>query len=258
MLLLHVPLRELMLKMTNPNDRPHHNILGSTSSALIAPLRRVNGAARPAEAGYTLVALMALMTVLALFAMAVAPSIRQQAEREKEKEAIFRGEEIADAIRDYYRYRNVVNRAVGDQALPTSMDQLLEGVPIPGGAKTRQILRISAAKDPLTLEGEWRFIHPRSEALIDFQQAVMTYAGTVLPPPRDPQMAQLQQFAVPQLTSVLNTGTTSKSDSSSSAGDDSSGPFVGVASRSRRTSVLTFYGIEQHDQWIFTPLFRGP
>jgi type II secretory pathway pseudopilin PulG len=148
---------------------------------------------RPAEAGYTLVALLALMTILSLFAMAVAPSAQQQALREREKEAIFRGEQIADAIRDYYRYRVGVTRQVGDASLPTSMDQLLQGIPIPSGAKNRMILRASAARDPLTIEGEWRFIRPRSESLIDFQQSVMFYAGNVLPPPRDQQIAQLQQ-----------------------------------------------------------------
>jgi hypothetical protein len=202
------------------------------------------------------VALLAMMTVLALFAMAVAPSAQQQAMREREQEAIFRGEQVADAIRDYYRYRSSITRAAGDQALPTSMDQLLEGIPVPGGSKNRQILRLSAARDPLTIEGEWRFILPRTEALIDFQQSVMFYAGNVLPPTRDPQMAQLQQFAVPQLTSVTNLGIANSTRSSSSIDDDATGPFVGVASRSHRESVLTYYGIERHDQWIFTPLFR--
>jgi len=196
------------------------------------------------------------MTVLALFAMAVAPSAQQQATREREKEAIFRGEQVADAIRDYYRYRSSITRAAGDQALPTSMDQLLEGIPIPGGSKNRQILRPSAARDPLTLEGEWRFILPRSEALIDFQQSVMFYAGNVLPPTRDPQMAQLQQFAVPQITSVTNLGIASSTSGNTSIDDDATGPFVGVASRSKRDSVLTYYGIERENQWIFTPLFR--
>jgi len=243
--------------MTNPNAERDHNILGCGQIRSNQDLSVNNRPIDHSEGGYTLVALLALMTLLALFAMAVAPSIQQQTEREKEKEAIFRGEQVADAIRDYYRYRNRLNGVIGDQALPTSMDQLLEGLPIPGGSKTRQILRASAARDPLSLEGEWRFIHPRSEPLIDFQQAVMAYAGTVVPTPKDPQMIQLQQFAVPAITSVLNTGTTSKSTSSSSAGDDSSGPFVGVASRSRRDSVLTYYGIESHDGWIFTPLFRN-
>jgi len=244
--------------MMNPSFDQHHKILGCRHTAPIGGLSDLRASGIRSEGGYTLVALLALMSVVALFAMAVAPSLQQQSQRDREMEAIFRGEQVADAIRDYYKYRVAVNRVVGDQALPSSMDQLLQGLPIPGGSKSRQILRASAARDPLTLEGEWRFIHPRSEELIDFQQSVYTYAGTILPPPRnDSQMAQLQQFAVPQITTLLNTGTTSKSGSSSSAGDDSSGPFVGVASRSRRSSVLTFYGIESHDGWIFTPLFRN-
>jgi len=213
-------------------------------------------AKRRSEGGYTLVALLAMMTVLALFAMAVAPSAQQQATREREQEAIFRGEQVADAIRDYYKYRASVNRAAGDQALPTSMDQLLEGIPVQGGSKNRQILRLSAARDPLTLEGEWRFVLPRTEALIDFQQSVMFYAGNVLPPTRDPQIAQLQQFAVPRIVPVTNLGIANSTSSTSSIDDDATGPFVGVASRSHRESVLTYYGIERHDQWIFTPLFR--
>jgi len=248
--------RVLMLKMTNHSPTVDHNIYGSRSNGSKPLSLTVSVATRRSEAGYTLVALLAMMTVLALFAMAVAPSAQQQVMREREQEAIFRGEQVADAIRDYYRYRSTQGRGQGDQALPTSMDQLLEGIPIPGGSKNRQILRPSAARDPLTIEGEWRFVLPRTEGLIDFQQAVMFYAGNVLPPTHDPQIAQLQQFAVPRITNVTNLGLVSSQDSSSSIDDDATGPFVGVASRSHRESVLTYYGIERHDQWIFTPLFR--
>ena len=242
--------------MTNLRPTADHNICGLSANGSKPLSLPVSVATRRSEAGYTLVALLAMMTVLALFAMAVAPSAQQQAMREREQEAIFRGEQVADAIRAYYRYRASTNRAVGDQALPTSMDQLLEGIPIQGGSKNLQILRPSATRDPLTLEGEWRFVLPRTEGLIDFQQAVMFYAGNILPPTRDPQMAQLQQFAVPRITSVTNLGAQSSPSSSSSIDDNATGPFVGVASRSHRESVLTYYGIERHDQWIFTPLFR--
>jgi type II secretory pathway pseudopilin PulG len=240
------------------NFRPvgDHNICGSRRSGSERRSDAVLVASRRSEGGYTLVALLAMMTVVALFAMAVAPSVRQQTQRELEQEAIYRGEQVADAIRAYYIYRRGTTGAQGDQALPTSMDQLLQGIPIPGGARNRQILRRSAARDPLTIEGEWRFILPRTDALIDFQQSVMFYAGNVLPPSRDPQIASLQQFAVPQITNITNLGLTSPTRGTSSIDDDATGPFVGVASRSRRDSVLTFYGIERHDQWIFTPLFR--
>ena len=233
-----------------------HNMFGLRSNAAASLLQPVSVASRRSEGGYTLVALLAMMTVLALFAMAVAPSLQQQSQREREQEAIFRGEQVADAIRAYYRYRTGTFRSVGDQALPRSMDDLLQGIPIPGGSKNRQILRPSAARDPMTPEGEWRFVLPRSESLIDFQQSIMFYTNNVIPPVRDPQMAQLQQFAVPQLVNVTNLGALSATRSSSSADDDASGPFVGVASRSKRDSVLTYYGIEREDQWIFTPLFR--
>ena len=139
-----------------------------------------------------------MMTVLALFAMAVAPSVQQQAQREREQEAIYRGEQVANAIKAYYRHRSGTLRVVGDQALPTSIDQLLEGIPVVGGSKNRQILRASAARDPLTVEGEWRLVLPRTNALIDFQQSIMFYTNNILPNATDPQIAQLQQFAVPR------------------------------------------------------------
>jgi type II secretory pathway pseudopilin PulG len=246
-----------MPTMTNLRPKLNHKILGLRFVCSGRELSDSRALEARSEGGYTLVALLAMMSMMALFAMAVAPSIQQQTIREKEKEAIFRGEQVADAIRAYYINRSRMLNIRGDQALPSSMDQLVQGIPIPGGSKTRQILRASASRDPLTIEGEWRLIQPRTEALVDFQQSVMLYAGNLAPQPRIPEILQLQQFAAPQLVPVLNTGTGSRPTSSSSAGADSSGPFVGVASRSERSSVLTFYGIENHNEWIFTPLFRN-
>src|SRR5205809_3344291 len=95
------------------------------------------------ERGYALVSLILVMSLLALFALGAAENIRQQGQREREKEAIFRGEQVADAIRSYYRYRG----AQGVNSLPHSIDDLLEG--IPRGTKKLQILRSEAAHDPL-------------------------------------------------------------------------------------------------------------
>ncbi|HVF22101.1 MAG TPA: type II secretion system protein [Pyrinomonadaceae bacterium] len=233
-----------------------HNICGSSVARSKTLSATISRSPRRSERGYTLVALLALMSVVALFAMAVAPRVSQQAQREREKEAIFRGEQVADAIGQYYLYRIRAGRPPGDQALPSSMEDLLNGIPVVGGAKNRQILRPSAARDPLTLEGEWRFIGPRTQGLVEFQQSILFYTGSFLPQPRG-QLADLQRFAVPPITSVLKIGEKPESSSSSSIDDVSSGPFVGVASRSRKDSVLTYYGIERHDQWIFTPLFRN-
>ena len=188
-----------------------------------------------------LVALLAVMTIIALMLITVAPNIRQQAQREREIEAIFRGEEVAQAIRLYVR-------ANGGQ-LPTSMDQLLEGVP--RGTQKIQILRPAAARDPLTND-EWRLVRPRTQQLIEFQRKVMLYAGGNVPPTREPS---LQQF-VTQMMSLVNTGSNDTATEGESDSDSGIGPFIGVASRSKRDSVINYYGINRHDQWVFTPLFR--
>jgi len=240
----------------NPEAMSDHNICGSSFARAETLATTISRSQRRSERGYTLVALLALMSVVALFAMAVAPRVSQQAQREREKEAIFRGEQVADAIRQYYIYRPL-GRPPGDQSLPSSIEDLLKGIPVVGGAKNRQILRPSAARDPLTLEGEWRFIGPRTQGLVEFQQSILFYTGSFLPLPRDSQIVQLQGLAVPPITSAIKIGEKPESSSSSSIDDVSSGPFVGVASRSRKDSVLTYYGIERHDQWIFTPLFRN-
>lgn len=200
------------------------------------------------ERGYTLIALLALMSLLALFALAAAPSVQQQAQREREKEAIFRGEQVADAIRSYYRYRG----GQGVNSLPTSMDQLLEG--IPRGTKKLQILRSEAAHDPLSSSGEWRQIGPTSSEFTHFLESLTVYGGGVPPVPRQ-DFASLATL-LPRMTNVIDPESGGTAPGGESTSGDTSGPFLGVASRSQRNSVITYYGIERHDDWIFTPLFR--
>jgi len=210
---------------------------------------KAHSAIRNPQSGYTLVGLLAVMTLLALFAAAAAPSVKQQMQREWEKEAIFRGEEVANAIRAYVVYKNGQG-ARGIAALPTSMDQLLEG--IPRGTQKVQILRPEAAVDPLSTSGEWRLIGPTSQGFVQFLQAVSVYAGGVPPAPRGP----MAQIPLPTLVNMLDTGSSDTAPGGEDTSDNTTGPFLGVASRSRRDSVILYYGIDRHDQWIFTPLFR--
>src|ERR1700674_5533444 len=133
----------------NFRSGPHHKIWPVAWRSK-SPYLNVRSSRPRNEEGYTLVALLALMTVLALFAAAPAPSIRHQAQREREVEAIFRGEQVAEAIRVYYSYQARLGKS-SVAGLPTSMDQLLEGVP--SGTKKLQVLRPSAARDPLSDSG---------------------------------------------------------------------------------------------------------
>jgi len=202
----------------------------------------------PTERGYALVSLLLVMSLLALFALGAAENLRQQGQREREKEAIFRGEQVADAIRSYYRYRG----AQGVNSLPHSMDDLLQG--IPRGTKKLQILRSEAAHDPLSRTGEWKLIGPTAENVGAFVKDLTVYGGGTPPTPRG-DMARLASV-IPQMMNVLDTGSTSTGRGGEDDSGDSSGPFLGVQSRSQRNSVLTYYGIEHHDGWLFTPLFR--
>jgi type II secretory pathway pseudopilin PulG len=208
--------------------------------------------ASSSERGYALVALLALMTVLMITMMAAAPSIRQQSRRDVELEAIARGEEVAEAIRMYIQY-NPTHQP------PTSMEQLQEGVAPPGRTKKIQVLRASAARDLLSSTGEWKTIKANDPAFVHFIRALAEYGDGKLPnATNDPALAGIAN-TLPKLTGIV-TGLGANDLSGEDGGEDeslsSSGPFIGVASRSRRDSIITYYGIDRHSGWVFTPFYR--
>ena len=196
------------------------------------------------ERGATLLAVMGMMTLFAIALLAIAPSVQYEVQREKELEAIRRGEEIANAIRQYVDFYR-------GQKLPESIDELLEG--LPQGTKKRQILRPSAAADPLSKDGKWRLIKPDPETVARFAKRVQDYNNGVLPgnPSRN-----LDRYTVVIVNSV-NTETELESDDDDFEVVTDNQPFIGVASQSRSGSVISYYGIEKHSNWVFTPLFRG-
>src|SRR5262249_1298490 len=106
----------------------------------------------------------------------------------------------------------------------------------------------------LSSSGEWKLIDPTSQDVAGFVKSLTVYSGGSPPIPRG-DMGRLASL-IPQMTNVLDTGATSSAPGGEDASANSSGPFLGVASRSHRNSVLTYYGIDRHDEWIFTPLFR--
>jgi type II secretory pathway pseudopilin PulG len=203
------------------------------------------------EQGYALVALLALMSVMALAALAAVPNIRRQEQRERELEAIFRGEEVADAIKDY------IVKGTTHQP-PTSLDQLIEGVTTPQAVtKKLQILRRSALKDPLSKTGEWRLVIVNSPQLINFQTAVIQYAGHPVEVTKNPTLKSLNLVPPAQIGVIKGLDGSKDAAKSDDDSDDSvTGPFIGVSSRSRRDSLVTYYGLDHHNEWVFTPLFR--
>lgn len=197
------------------------------------------------ESGMTLMAVMAIMAIVAVGLLAVAPSVYLEIQREKELEAIRRGEEVAEAIKQFVIHHNGTR-------LPSSIDELLEG--LPQGTKRRMILRPSAAVDPLSDDGRWRLIAPDPQTIAAFAKRVQDHNNGLLP--TNPTQL-LDRFSV-VIVNAINT----QSEDDLTEPDDFSvvtdnTPFIGVASQSRSRSVIVYYGIENHSKWVFTPLFRG-
>ena len=204
---------------------------------------------RARERGYALIALLALMTIVMIMMMAAAPSIRQQVRRDLELEAIARGEEVAEAIRMYRRMHPA-------QQLPTSMDELLDGVPV--RTKKVKVLRASAARDPLSKSGEWRTVKINEQAMVYFVRDITEYAEGRPPnanPRQDPALNGINPPVVAGLVTGLGSGSRDD-DGDEDTSLSSNGPFVGVRSLSKRKSIVTYYGIDHHDGWVFTPLYR--
>ena len=201
------------------------------------------------QSGMSLIAILAIMTLFSIALLAVAPSIQQGVQREKELEAIRRGEEVAQAIRAYVNFYNGAK-------LPESIDDLLEG--LPQGTKKTQILRESAAIDPLSEDGKWNLV-PMNK-LANFARRVQNYNNGLLPSSENiaPNIAnQVGAFITNTDTKSVDdtTGGADETDDESFSTSDT--PFIGVVSQSQSKSVIAYYGIENHSKWVFTPLFRG-
>jgi len=193
----------------------------------------------------TMMAVMAIMAVFAVALMAVAPTVQLEIQREKELESIRRGEEVAEAIKEYVIYHRGTK-------LPESLDDLLEG--LPQGTKTRMILRESAATDPLSEDGKWRLIKPDPQTIAAFAKRVQDYNNGLLP--SNPTQL-LDRYSIVIVNSIDTNSEEDLTEPEDYELVTDNTPFIGVASQSKARSVITYYGIENHSKWVFTPLFRG-
>jgi type II secretory pathway pseudopilin PulG len=92
------------------------------------------------QRGYAMAALLVSIAVMTLLMSVAMPVWRTQAQREKEAELIFRGEQIARAI-------NLYTRKMGGGNFPPTLEVLVQG----------RFLR-KLYKDPMTEKGDWDLI----------------------------------------------------------------------------------------------------
>jgi type II secretory pathway pseudopilin PulG len=171
--------------------------------------------ARSTEAGYSLVALMAGLTIMLILMSVAAPTWRYLMQDMREEELIFRGTQIAEAIERYQR-KNA-------NTYPPSMEVLVKG----------KFLRKNY-KDPMVPSGKWRFLRP-GEVPVGAPAGVVPGLGG----PRTPGAAFSPPPATPRLPGTEGTV----------AGPI--GPIAGVVSTSTLKGFRKFNSRERYNEWAF-------
>ena len=168
-------------------------------------------------------ALLVSLAVMSVLMGALLPAWRHQAQREKEAELVFRGEQYVRAIRLW-------EMKMGPGSRPPNFDILVQ----------QKFLR-KKYKDPMTEDGEFQPL----------------YVGANLPAPggagpggRGPS----PPGAGGRGPSGLGSGSGNNAAAASTAGyrrPEGGGGILGVASKSKESSILIYKGRSHYNEWTF-------
>ena len=162
-------------------------------------------------------ALLVGLTIMALFLSMALPAWRTAAQREREEELIFRGQQYARAIALFQRkYANT---------FPPNLNILLDG----------HFLR-KKYKDPMT-GGDFQIVYANQQAQAGTGGIAPTPGQTT---PGGTGVVPTQGQPAPRTTTVGN-GTTAGAQ----------GGLVGVASKSTATSLRVYNGRTKYNEWVF-------
>lgn len=186
--------------------------------------------------GYTLVAVLIGMTVMAILMAAVLPLASAESQRDKEAELVFRGLQYAEGIRNFRkRYGRY----------PTTLREMYETHP-------RTLRKLW--KDPMTNSDKWGLITQTAGApVIGAPPPGTTASGGMQPTPTP--------VPTPAPTSVPGFSEPFRPGAVPNAGDAPLGPITGVYSRSTKKGYRLFSGRENYNEWRFTEqtlLNQGP
>ena len=217
-------------------------------------------AARRNERGYSLLAILAGLTISLIIIAGALPAIQHEMQRENEEEMYWRAEQVVFAITMF--------RMINGNRYPTSLEELTE----PQGPKGIRLVRPSAMTDPMTRK-PWQPVRVGDPLLVDFIHTIQIYLqrhpaeaalypmtpGVRLPPPgtpnallplNDPASTLLLEFPQLRLPVNLDTGfNVNPSDTGLSPNEQS--PIVGIVSRSKKKTIRSYYDIETYDHCIF-------
>jgi type II secretory pathway pseudopilin PulG len=182
----------------------------------MSPTRTSERRRRSGESGFTLAALIVILTIMAIV---IAYTVPEQwsliMRRERERQTIFMMKQFARGIREFQRKHN--------NTLPVSLQQLQE-------AREPRFLRGSGKWIcPITgRENDWVLVPPNAVNMNQQQQQQRNPAGTAfeIKPP-----------------STLNKEASPK---------DYVGQFVGVRPNATGASLIALNGAQDYGDWVFT------
>lgn len=204
---------------------------------------------RRPEQGYALLSILAAMTITVVIMAAAIPSLKHEAQREREEEMFWRGAQIAHAIPLYQQTHN--------QQLPTKLEDLAAS--FDSGGKRKRLLRPSALRDPMTAKGEWVAVRVGDPLIAELYSA---YLLTVKQPPIPNSL--LGRYGGAQGGAIVGGGLQSTGPSllssvmQSNKFNSDTGPIVGVVSASKEPLIRNYYGLETYDHSAFIDGTRMP
>lgn len=173
-----------------------------------------------------MVALLVTLAVMTVLMTVALPVLTTMAQRERETELVFRGQQYARAIALFQRkYGN---------ALPPNLDVLLDG----------KFLR-RKYKDPITGD-DFQLLGPGSPEL--------AAALNAAPVAGQPNQQQSRPGQTPQgsfSTTPIQPAGMSQSGLTSSG--QAPGGIMAVASKSTKTSLRVYNGHDKYNEWVFMP-----
>jgi type II secretory pathway pseudopilin PulG len=177
------------------------------------------------ERGYAMIALLVVLSVMAVTLSVALPVYSTMARREREAELVFRGQQYARAVNLFQRkYAN---------ALPPNLDVLLN----------ERFLR-KQYKDPIT-GGDFQVVGPGSPELALALNTAPTPQGQQGQQGRGgPPMSQQQPQPVQQGRGFQSNPLTA---------GQAPGGILGVVSKSGQTSLRIYNGRDKYNQWVFIP-----
>lgn len=186
------------------------------------------------ERGYAMAALLVSLAVMMVLMSVAMPVWKTQAQREKEAELIFRGEQIARGI-------NLYMRKMGGASYPPSLDVLVQGRFL--RKKYKDPMTQNDLSLPMNQRGEWDIINAAG--------GVPGQGGASPQQPAGRGRGGAPATGLSAPPSRIGSGPTG-SPGPSFGGQTGAGGMMGVRSKSKESSFKIYKGTGTHyNEWLF-------